>query len=672
MGMKKWQVAEFDRQLAKRLAEECDIDPITALIASERGYSDPAMLEEFLSDEPCFSDPRELADIEKAADIINNAIENALKIAIYGDYDCDGVTATALMYSYLKGRSADCIYYIPDRFEEGYGMNITAVERLKEAGVQLLITVDNGISCHAEIRRARELGMAVVVTDHHLTGEVLPDADAVVNPHRKDCASSFKEICGAQVAFKLICVIEDREPEELLPYFADLLSVAVIADVMPLIYENRSIVKYGVYKLKTAPMTGLSAIMNVAGISLDTADSGKIAFGIAPRINAAGRMGSAMRAVELLICDNMLKALEIANETDVLNAERKQTEKEIFEAATAIIEKNGYAHDRVIVVDGENWHHGVVGIAASRISERYGAPAIVISRDGATASGSGRSIEGFSLFNALSDSSALLTKFGGHELAAGLSLASVDIPLFRKRINEYALNCEHVAPILRLDCKINPAALTLDLADAVKVLEPFGNGNPDPVFGVYGVTLKKIMPIGKGKHLRLIFSKGESSFQALLFGVTPERFCFCEGDLLDTAVTVESTFYNGENNISVFIKALRPNGTDDGRLFSELDHFNRFMSGNAFDTERLLPTREETGAVYKFISSSASSEERIKYMNLSSVGYAKTEISLMTLTELGLIKKDGNGKYRITEAKAKTDLKNSPTYGKLLERRETL
>lgn len=672
MGMKKWRVAEFDKQLAKELAEECDVDPIIALIASERGYSDPAALEEFLSDEPCFADPRELADIEKAAEIINEAIENGTKIAVYGDYDCDGVAATALMYKYLKGRETDCIYYIPDRFDEGYGMNCAAVERLKKDGVGLLITVDNGISCHEEIKLAKELGMSVVVTDHHLPGDTLPEADAVVDPHRKDCRSSFKEICGAEVAFKLICVLEDKEPEELLPYFADLLSVAVISDVMPVTYENRSIVKYGVYKFKTAPATGLSAIMNVAGIDTDSLSASRIAFGIAPRINAAGRMGSAAKAVEMLISDNMLNALAIANEIDGLNSERQRKEKEIFEAAVDIIEKNGYSHDRVIVADGENWHHGVVGIVASRISERYGCPAIVISKDGKEASGSGRSIEGFSLFNALKSTSDILTKFGGHELAGGLSLKTENIQLFRKRINEYAVQNSYAAPVLKLDCKINPSALTLDLAEALKELEPFGNGNPNPVFGIYGVTLQRITPIGKGKHLRLIFSKGENSFQGLLFGITPERFCFSEGDVLDAAVTVETNLYNGEYNISVQIKALRMNGTDDERLFSEIDNLNLFLSGNDFDVKKVLPTREETGAVYKFICSNPSVGERIKYINLNTVGYAKTEISLMALTELGLICKDPAGRYKAAGIKGKTELKNSPTYKKLLERSETV
>ena len=672
MGMKKWRVADFDKIFAKELAEECDVDPITALIASARGYTDPAALEEFLSDEPYFEDPHALADIEKAAEIINNEIEKGGRIAVFGDYDCDGVTATAIMYSYLSGRGANCVYYIPDRFDEGYGMNLDAVKKLKEDNVSLLITVDNGIACHNEIKAAKELGMSVVVTDHHLPSDVLPEADAVVDPHRADCPSEFKEICGAEVAFKLICVMEDKEPEELLPYFADLLSVAVTADVMPLTFENRVIVKYGVEKLKTAPATGLSAILNVAGISADSVNAGKIAFGISPRINAAGRMGSAKRAVQLLLCDNMLKALGIAGEIDDANAERQRIEKEIFAQAVDIIEKKGYKYNRVIVVEGENWHNGVVGIVASRITERYGCPSIVISKNGEAASGSGRSIEGFSLYNAIKYASDTLLKFGGHELAAGVSLKSDNIEPFRQKINEYAAGKEYVPPVLKLDCRLNPSALSLDLAESVKELEPFGHGNPTPLFGVYGVTLTRITPIGGGKHLRLLFTKGDNSFQALLFGMTKERFCFREGDLLDTAVTVDTNLYNGELNLSVQVKALRMSGTDDERLFREIDSLNNYMSGREFDVNLILPSRAETGVIYKYISSTPATEERIKYVHLSTVGYAKTVISLMTLTELGLIIKDSSGAYRSAGVHTKTELTNSSVYRELLERRETV
>ena len=637
MGFKKWNVRELDRNLAKSLAEECAVEPIVALIASSRGYTDPTDLEQFLSDEPFFSDSYELADIMHAADLVNMAIESGKKIAVYGDYDCDGVTATALLYRYLKTRNANCTYYIPDRFIEGYGMNTEAVKTLKSQGVEFIVTVDNGISCIEEIELANSLGITVVVTDHHIPGDLLPNAAALVDPHRKDCSSSFKSICGAEVAFKLICVMEGKEPEELLSLYADILAVAVIADVMPLTYENRIIVKYGVEKLKTNPLIGLSALLNVAGVSHDNISASRVAFGICPRINAAGRMGNAKRAVELLCCDNMLEALKIADEIDKENSLRQQTEREIFEQAVTKIEQNNYKYDRVIVVDGEGWHHGVVGIVASRICERYGSPCIVISRDGDIAHGSGRSFEGFSLYDAIYNCKDLLTKFGGHAQAAGISIKSCDIDEFRKLINTYAQTIDMPIPVLNLDCRLNPSALTVDLSESLKQLEPYGFGNPAVMFGIYGVTLNRITPIGNNKHLRLLFIKENNIFQSVLFGMNENDFCFEIGDIVDLAVNVETNNYNGNYSVSVQIKAIRMAGTDDNKLFKDIANYNNFMSGNLYSPKQLTPTREEVGLVYKTILQKPILVDRIKYLYLNSLGYAKTMISINTLQELGLI-----------------------------------
>ena len=667
LGLKKWQVASYDKQLAKELAEECNVDPIVALIASARGYSDPCELEEFLSNDPCFSNPYEMADIVKAAEIINESIETGEKIAVYGDYDCDGVTATALLYNYLKTRDANCCYYIPDRFTEGYGMNINAIKKLFNEHTKLIVTVDNGIVCNEEIALAKELGMKVVVTDHHLPSDTLPIADAVVDPHRKDCPSTFKEICGAEVTFRLICVMENKEPEELLPYFADILALAVIADIMPLTLENRSIVKCGIEKLKTAPLTGLSALLNVAGIEKSSVNASRIAFGLCPRINAAGRMGKAERAVELLMTDNMMIALGIANEIDSENTVRQQIEKKILDQAVQIIETEKLMYDRIIVAASKDWHHGVVGIVAARITEKYGCPAVLISIDGDLASGSGRSIEGFSLYNAINSCRDLTIKFGGHDQAAGISLKPDDIPEFRKRINDYAANLPFIPPVLNLDCRLNPSALSLDLAFALKELEPYGAGNKAPLFGVYGVALERITPVANNKHLRLLFTKGNNSFQAMLFGVSTDNFCFKTGDTLDLAVSVEANLFRGEYSVSVQIKALRINGTNDDSLFDSVTEFNNFMSGRGYDPLKLLPTREEVGFVFKKISEEEILPDRIKYIFMNDLGFGKTCISLLTLEELGLIEKSTKGFYKAVNG-VKTNLLNSPTYKLLTER----
>ena len=668
MAIKKWTVADFNKNLAKELAYECDVDPIVALIASSRGYTEPMELEQFLYDEPFFSDPLETADIVKAADIINAVIEDGEKIAIYGDYDCDGVTATALMYSYLKARNADCIYYIPDRFTEGYGMNSAAVKKLAAEGVKLIVTVDNGIKSFEEIELANNLGITVVVTDHHLPDDKLPDAAAVVDPHRKDCSSSFKDICGAQVAFRLICVMENKEPEELIPYYADILVLSVLGDIMPLTLENRTIVKYGIEKIKNSPLTGISALLNVAGIGVDSVTASKISFGLVPRINAAGRMGGAQKAVELLICENMLTALNIANEIDAQNSARQQTEKGILEDAINIIETNNYKYDRIIVVCGENWHHGVVGIVAARIAERYGAPAILLSVDGEFAVGSGRSIEGFSLYDAICSCGDLLEKFGGHSQAAGITVKTELIDKFRDRINSYAKNFGFTVPQIKLDCKLNPTAISVDLAFALKQLEPYGEGNPTPIFGIFEAKLERITPIGNNKHLRLLFSKNSTTFQTLLFGVNTETFCFEIGDFLDLAVNVEANLYKGEYSVSIFTKALRISGTDDDAVFASLAAFKDYFAGEDCDVSLLLPSREEVGEIYKFICEKAVLSERVKYFFINKIGYAKVSVALQTLEELGLISCNAKGFVSQVKGAPKTALNNAPIYKDLLER----
>lgn len=669
MGLKKWVVKDINRTLAKQLATECDVEPILALIATARGYCDPADLEQFLSDEPCFSDIYSLADIMHAADIVNMSIEAGDKITIYGDYDCDGVTATAILYTYLKSRNADVDFYIPDRSQEGYGMNCNAVKQIHNNGTKLIITVDNGIACFDEIDLANELGMTVVVTDHHLPGNQLPNAAAVVDPYRNDCPSEFKTVCGAQVAFMLVCAIEGKEPEELLPYYADILSVAVIADVMPLIYENRSIIKYGINKLKTAPLTGFSALLNVSGVKINDVTSEKVAFSICPRLNAAGRMGSAKLAVDLLCETNMLNALKIANQIDEMNATRQQTEKQIFKEAIEQIEKHGYNNDRVIVVYGDNWHHGVVGIVASRICERYGAPCIVLSRDGDIAHGSGRSYDGFSLFEAVNSTKELLLKFGGHALACGLSIETDKIDEFRDCINNYAYKFDYVVPVLSLDCKLNPSALTVDLTESLKQLQPYGFQNQMPVFGVFGVTLQRITPLSNNKHLKLLFTKDKTSFQAIMFSATTDTFCFNIGDVLDLAVTADTNHYNGNFTVSIQIKDIRISNVDEDKLFEDINNYKLFRKNLPFNAVDITPTRAEIGEIYRYIGANGELAEKIIYKFMTTLNYGKTSIALDILNDLGLVTLKA-GKYYKTPNAQKTDLFNSEIYKKLLKEGE--
>ncbi len=666
MAMKRWVIGSPDRECAKAMSEELGVDAFAGLVACNRGITDSSELELLLCNEPILCDPYELADISLAADCVNDAIKSGVKIAVFGDYDCDGVVSTAIMFDYLKSRNADVIYYIPDRVSEGYGMNNYAVDELKKHGVGFIITVDNGISCADEVAYAASLGINTVVCDHHIPPEKLPNALAVVDPHRTDCMSSFKEICGAAVAFKLVCAIEDKTAEEMLPRYADLLAVATIGDVMPLINENRSVVKAGIGCIKHSARVGVNALINVAGFNRTDINAANISFGIVPRINAAGRMGDASRAVELLLSSDISSALSLANEMDEDNRTRQQYEKDIFKSADEIISENGYMHNRVIIVAGENWHCGVVGIVASRIAEKYGRPALVLTKEGEVYHGSGRSIKGFNLYDAIYDCKDLLIKYGGHELAAGVSVESGKIDEFRKRINAYAKNLTPCVPEINIDFKLNPKGMSVDMAFAVKCLEPFGNGFEAPVFGLFGVKLERIMPIGQGKHLKLLFSKEGSAVMCLLFSVTPDKFCFDVGDTLDLALTLDANYFRDEYSLSVIIRAIRPSSINQDKYFDELFLFDDFMSGYYEGDSSLLPDRSQIGEIYRFIKGGPRLSEGIKYRFFETLGYAKTAVALTVLNELGLISCLG-GVYSVNENAPKRELTESFTYSKLLK-----
>ncbi len=667
MQFKKWIINPLDKSLAGELAEECDISPFVALIAAGRGYADPALLDEFLTDELLLADPFELKDMDMAAEIIDEAIYSEQKIAVFGDYDVDGITATALMYTYLKSRGARVNYFIPNR-DDGYGISVSAIDRLKAENTDLIITVDNGISATGEIRYAKSLGMKVVVTDHHLPSGELPEADAVVDPHRRDDLSEFKEICGVFVAFKVICAVEGRSPEEMFAEYGDLVTLGTVADVMPLVNENRTAVKEGLNLISMSPRRGLSALISASGIEDQEITASRIAFGLCPRLNAAGRMGDANRAAELLITEDDEAALGLAELLNKENVRRQALEKQIFAEAVEATEKNGYKFNRIIVVSGENWHAGVIGIVASRLCEKYGRPAVVLSLSDGVAHGSARSVKGLSIYEAISYCSFLTDKFGGHEMAAGLTLPASAIDSFRRAINEYALSADRVVPELRLDCKLNPAGLSVDLAEELKLLEPFGTGNPTALFGIYGLTINRISPVGAGNHLRLSLSKGEISFQAMLFGTSLEGFAYSVGDTVDIAVSIDVNFFGGNKSLTVSIKDIHISGADEDKIIAEMDLYEAFKSGVDKDYSSIIPTREEVGSVYKFIKRGYVSLDRLVVANLLSVGYAKTLVSAAALCQLKLcsISSGGGTAYiKAVDTPTKVNLDDAPIFNSL-------
>ena len=663
MAYKKWEISKVDKITANRIAEECDIDPFVALVLAGRGYNDPAQLDDFLSSEPLYSSPYELPDMHIAQQSINKAIEEDLLICVFGDYDCDGVTATALLYDCLTRLGARVIYYIPDRFTEGYGMSRQAIDKLYAEGVGMIITVDNGIGCIDEIDYANELGIITVVTDHHLPQEKLPNAAAVVDPHRTDSNVEFRDISGVFVAFKLACALMDAEPEQLAPLYSDLVAIGLVADVMPLVHENRDIVKQGLYYLNKTSKQGIVALLNSAGVGRGTLTASKIAFAISPRINAAGRMENAATALELLLATDYKKACDLADKLERYNAERQKTEQQITAEAFKIISDKGYQYDRVIVVKGENWHKGVMGIVASRIVEKFGKPTLVLSDDeNGIVTGSGRSIEGFSLYEAINSAKDLLTKFGGHALAAGVSLLPEKVDMFRAALNEFANGVPTVFPKLKIECKLNPKGLSVDLADSVKMLEPFGTGNPTPIFALCGLRLERITPLGADKHVKLLLSKDDSRLEALAFGVSSRAVPFTVGDIIDIAVTLDVNEFNGRRNLSLLIKNWRMADIDENKFFEDIDMYENYKRGE--NRTYTAPTREEVAQVYMALKTDIS-VECLRQKFAKTLGFFKTMVALDVLEELKLSKKiDDSGiqKYRNSQG-VKADLSQSKILG---------
>lgn len=667
MSRKKWITAPIDKDLAAQVAENHSLDPFTALILVSRGITEYEDVEDFFDTDFSFCDPYLIADMDKAALRIKRAIDNFEKICVYGDYDADGVTSTALMYSYLSSHGADVMYYIPDRITEGYGMSCSAVDKLHAQGVKLIVTVDNGVSAIEEIAYAKSLGIETVVTDHHMPGEQLPDAVAVVDPHREDCNLHFKDWAGVGVAFKTVCALENGDYSEILNEYADILAVGTVADVVDLKDENRAIVKYGVAKINANPCNGINALRQIAGVSDRALNGVGITFSLAPRINAAGRMESAETALKLLLCEDLSAALGIAEQVDNCNKQRHISENEIMEEAVACIEADKrLKYAKVIVVCGENWHHGVIGIVAARITEKYGRPSIVITFDGDKGTGSARSIEGFSVYDAIKACGDFLTHFGGHTMAAGLGIDRENVENFFRAINAYALSCEETVPTLMLDCKLNPAYINAQLAESLEALEPFGAGNPQPVFGIFGVRITGIKPVGDGKHLRMSFTKGNTQFCAMKFSTTLKELPYREGDTVDLAVKIDKNEFRGEIRASVQIRDMRFSGIDEDKLFKSRALYEKYMRGETLtchEARFLTPSRDFLLGVFNFLKNYGGWQFGIESMlvrtNCPAENLCKMQISVDVLCELGLIRQergiilfDGGGKKADLSASA--------------------
>lgn len=673
MILRKWEVRPLDKERAAAFAQTYGVPFFLAMLMNIRGLDDAAHLREFLGEGEPLSDPFLLKDMDKAAARITCAVDNMEKIAVYGDYDADGVTSTAMLYSYLETRGADVIFYIPQREGEGYGMNIGAVEYLKEQGVSLIVTVDNGISSVQEVARANELGIDVVVTDHHRPQEILPDAVAVVDAYRPDDTSPYKHFSGVGIAFKLLMALEDGagDVEDLLEAYSDLAAIGTIGDIVPLTGENRTLIRAGLERLSQSDRPGVQALLENAGIAGKALTSTNVAFTLVPRINATGRMGAPERAVRLLISGYEEEAEVLSEEICADNEERRRVEAEIAEAAFADIEAKGYMKDRVVVVDGENWHHGVIGIVASRVTERCGKPCMIISRGETEAKGSGRSIEGFSLFEAICACGDLLVKFGGHPMAAGITLKPENIEAFRKRINQYA--AEHFPQMptqtVTLDCKLNPAALSVSMAQSLTQLEPFGNGNPQPVFGLFNMELSNITPVGGGGHLRLTLEKNGAVITAMRFNTKPEELPYHIGDKIDLAVQLEAREFRGQPSLTVIVRDMKFAAFNTEKNIASLASFEKWQRGevlSAEDKNRLYPDRACLAAIYRALRTVNGKEtDQVRFVSQfgkdMTLGLFKT--ALLVFEERGLVHSeiaDDTFTATLIETSGKTDITRSP------------
>lgn len=673
MILRKWEVRPLDKERAAAFAQTYGVPFFLAMLMNIRGLDDAAHLREFLGEGELLSDPFLLKDMDKAAARITRAVDNMEKIAVYGDYDADGVTSTAMLYSYLETRGADVIFYIPQREGEGYGMNMSAVEYLKEQGVSLIVTVDNGISSVQEVARANELGIDVVVTDHHRPQEILPDAVAVVDAYRPDDTSPYKHFSGVGIAFKLLMALEDGagDVEDLLEAYSDLAAIGTIGDIVPLTGENRTLIRAGLERLSQSDRPGVQALLENAGIAGKVLTSTNVAFTLVPRINATGRMGAPERAVRLLISGYEEEAEVLSEEICADNEERRRVEAEIAEAAFADIEAKGYMKDRVVVVDGENWHHGVIGIVASRVTERCGKPCMIISRGETEAKGSGRSIEGFSLFEAICACGDLLIKFGGHPMAAGITLKPENIEAFRKRINQYA--AEHFPQMptqtVTLDCKLNPAALSVSMAQSLTQLEPFGNGNPQPVFGLFNMELSNVTPVGGGGHLRLTLEKNGAVITAMRFNTKPEELPYHIGDKIDLAVQLEAREFRGQPSLTVIVRDMKFAAFNTEKNIASLASFEKWQRGevlSAEDKNRLYPDRACLAAIYRALRTVNGKEtDQVRFVSQfgkdMTLGLFKT--ALLVFEERGLVHSeiaDDTFTATLIETSGKTDITRSP------------
>lgn len=636
MFLKRWHYIQPNTVLASELAETCEINPVLALLLTARGITTPEEVLSFLAGQEEEVDPFDFTDMEVAVNRITRALEKKEKMLVYGDYDVDGITSTVLLYTYLRRQGADVVYRVPTR-EQGYGLHDEDVLWAAEQGITLLITVDNGISLVSQITLANEKGIDVVVTDHHQPPEELPPAVAVVDPHRADCESTCKNYAGVGVAFMLACALEG-DGEAVLAQYGDLLTLGTIGDVMPLTDFMRDLMRRGIELLNASNRPGLLALRRVAGYEDKELSARSVSFSLVPRLNAAGRMGDPDLAVRLLLTEDIAEAQSLAEALEDMNARRQTVGNDISaQAEECIAHHPEWLYDRVLVVDGEGWHFGVLGIIAARLAERYGKPTFVLSvgEDG-VAHGSGRSLEGFSLYEALCGCEDHLTAYGGHELAAGVTLPAENIEAFRRAINAYAAAHCPMMPVPRLEVaiRLRPEQVGVDKLALLEVLEPCGAGNPAPLFGLSRMRLDNIAAIGGGKHVRLSLSRDGVQISAVKFQTRPEDLPIPCGSIVNCVVALEKNVYRGNISVSVRMIDIGYADTDRDAMQSEIAAFEAMMRREAVPTANALPTRDQLVHLYSMLRACGEWRGTVEQLHRAVMTDGDTMSVLQLLTAL--------------------------------------
>lgn len=589
MKFSKWHIAPAEEADIRRLGE-AGYPQLVSQVLAARSISTAEEAAAFLErgrDLTC--SPFLMKDMDRAVECISRAIGQGLRMAVFGDYDVDGITATVILVDYLKSRGVDVLHYIPRRIEDGYGLGQDAIRSLHEQGVELLITVDCGITGVEEVDFAASLGMDVVITDHHECKDTLPRAVAVVDPHRPDCTYPFPYLAGCGVALKLVLALggESRE-EALFSRYCTLAAIGTIADVMPMSGENRIIVSRGLECITQSDFIGLHALLQEAGLMDKAITSVQVGFVLAPRINAAGRMGAADKAADLLLCQDPAEAARLARELCALNRERQAVEQTIYAQAVEQIDHLPLQERSALVLASDTWHQGVVGIVASRLSEKYACPSFMIHLNGTVGKGSCRSWGGFNLFAALERCSDLLLDFGGHELAAGFTIDVANIPAFRQRMNQLVREYQGGgAPevCLEIDAALTcPSRVTLTEVEALGMLEPYGAGNARPLFCLMGATLERLQSVGQNRHLKLRLSKGSSQFDGIFFSVSPDTCPVAAGSRVDAVFYLQINEFRGNRTVQLQMVDIRPSLTVSTREDECLHLLERCLRG-----DRLLP-----------------------------------------------------------------------------------